>query len=245
MELNNISTYFPIDFRGRSKIGACFHIYPESVFTKKQCDEIKAATDRVWVDGLYTNTGVWINGSYSNDEWYTHIVTIGVDLSNLPKKSHNEILESIIKELNNVAGIKKIIINDGSIITNDEEKKSKLYGESEESDLDEALGLTKLDLSYIAHAEGIEGECFNYSVYFTDDTADELKANAVRNALSSFDFELIDDDYNGYMDVSVENNKVLIYLDLGNVEPQNENKIIYGVLLALNNVQGIKMVIIN
>lgn len=117
------------------------------------------------------------------------------------------------------------------------------YGEP---NWDEAVGITKLALNYTAHAEGLDGECFTYSVYFTDGTAGEEKANAVTNAINAFDFNLTrKDDYLGYRSVSAHDNKVLIYLDLGNTDPQNENKIIHGILLALNSVKGIKEVIVN
>lgn len=110
---------------------------------------------------------------------------------------------------------------------------------------DEALGLTKLSLQYPAHARGIDGENFIYSVYFTDGTADEEKAESVRQAINAYDFQLVGDDYIGYLDISANDSNVSIFLDLGNTEPQNENRIIHGILLALNSVPGIKEVILN
>lgn len=110
---------------------------------------------------------------------------------------------------------------------------------------DEALGLTKLPLQYPAHARGIDGENFIYSVYFTDGTADEEKAESVRQAINAYDFQLVGDDYIGYLDISANDSNVSIFLDLGNTEPQNENRIIHGILLALNSVSGIKEVILN
>ena len=120
-----------------------------------------------------------------------------------------------------------------------------IYDEYGQSDWDQVLGLTKLSLDYMVHAEGIEGECFTYSVYYIDDTADEEKAEAVKSAIQLYDFKLKGDDYIGYLDISIDKNKVSIYLDLGNVEPQNENNIIHGILLAINTIHGIKKVIIN
>ena len=67
----------------------------------------------------------------------------------------------------------------------------------------------------------------------------------MRNALESYDLGLADDDHAGYLSISADSDKVLIYLDIGNVREQNENKIIHGILLALNNVRGIRSVIIN
>ena len=45
--------------------------------------------------------------------------------------------------------------------------------------------------------------------------------------------------------VSKNEDKVYIYLDLGNAEPDNVNVAIHGILKALNNVPGIKSVIMN
>ena len=112
-------------------------------------------------------------------------------------------------------------------------------------ELDAMLGLTTLPLSYPAHAEGLDGECFYYSVYFTDGTADEAKADAVCKAVEAYDFNTADDGYAGYLDISATDGKVFIYLDLGNVEPQDTNNVIHGILLALNNVDGIKNVVVN
>lgn len=52
-------------------------------------------------------------------------------------------------------------------------------------------------------------------------------------------------DFGGYTDISVQDGKVMIFLDLGNVGAENEKKIIHGILLALNSVEGIKKVVIN
>lgn len=142
-----------------------------------------------------------------------------------------------------------MIVNNGDTIKEEEVTEMDNYtddfDEFGDFEWDEILGLTGLALNYTAHAEGMEGECFLYSVYFTDGTANEEQADAVRNAIQAFDFKLTDDDYIGYLDISATDNKIQIYLDLGNVAPQNENKIIHGILLALNSVQGIEKVIVN
>lgn len=236
MELDKIKTYFPVDYRGRGKSGALFYIFPEIVFDNIQFEEVRTAIQEVKkrFEGLYTNTTqsvIWI--------------TIGVDFSDFPNKCHDEIIESLIIALNNVTEIQKVVINDGRPVNDDTKSEIEEYDMVEENYWDDALGLTNLDLSYAAHVDGFDGECFDYSVYFTDDTADTAKEDAVRNAVQSFDFNVTGDDYIGYISISSDNNKVLIYLDLGNVQPQNENKIIQGILLALNSVQGIKKVIIN
>ena len=236
MNLDKIKTYFPVDYRGRAKSGAVIYIFPEMLFDKKQYEEVKTAICEVdkRFEGLYTDTTlsvVWI--------------TIGVDLSDFPKKCHDEIIECLVTELNKVTEIQKVIINDGRPVADDTKVEIEDNDEYAQSEWDQVLGLTKLSLNYTVHAEGIEGECFTYSVYYNDDTADEEKAEAVKSAIQAFDFNLKDDDYIGYLDISLDKNKVSIYLDLGNVEPQNENNIIHGILLAINNIHGIKKVIIN
>ena len=150
--------------------------------------------------------------------------------------------------MNCISGIKAVYITDnGDFMSYDdiEYDLAEVQDTFDDSSLDDFLGITRLGLSYPTHTEGIEGECFNYSVYFTDDTAGEEKAATVRNVVESFDLGLKDDDYAGYLSISADNDKVSIYLDLGNVQSGNENKVIHGILLALNNVQGIKSVIIN
>ncbi|MCM1316213.1 MAG: hypothetical protein NC040_08220 [Muribaculaceae bacterium] len=223
MEFNKINTYFPVDFRIKNKGEACFNIFPETIFTDEQLEEIEVAMDSIW--------DKYFPMCMSHERHDKDIVCIFADYQYCGEELYDEILESFMKALNNISGIKKLIINDGS--------------EFEGAGWDEFLGLTQLDLNYTVHAEGIEGECFDYTVYFTDGTADKEKADAVSNAIRDFDFKLTDNDYAGYLNVSSENDKILIYLDLGNVEPKNENKIIHGILLALDSVQGIKKVIIN
>lgn len=236
MDLDEIKTCFTVDYRGIGKNGAVLSIFPEIVFSKKQYEEVRAAIQEVRkrFDGLYTSTTqsiLWI--------------TVSVNLSNFPPKCHDEIIECLVSELNNVTEIQKVIINDGRPVADNTNVEIENNDKYEQSDWDQVLGLTKLSLDYMVHAEGIEGECFTYSVYYNDDTADEEKAEAVKSAIQLYDFKLKGNDYIGYLDISIDKNKVSIYLDLGNVEPQNENNIIHGILLAINTIHGIKKVIIN
>lgn len=112
-------------------------------------------------------------------------------------------------------------------------------------DLTKSMGLDKLGLYYSIKADGIEGECFNYSVYLDSDVTEE-KCREIGSAIGEF-FAPYDEKeiYTGYLDISKEDDKIEIYLDLGNVKPQYENVSINGILLALNNVSGIKSVVIN
>jgi hypothetical protein len=49
----------------------------------------------------------------------------------------------------------------------------------------------------------------------------------------------------GYIDVSKNDDKLNIYLDLGNTDYENQDTAIKGILKALNNIRGIKSVIVN
>lgn len=114
-----------------------------------------------------------------------------------------------------------------------------------EYELDGMMGFDKMDLYYEVHMAGIDGECFNYSVYFEDGCSD-AKLEETKKAVDEFVIPNEDEDiYMGYIDVSQNDDNVNIYLDLGNVEPEDEDIAIKGILRALNKVSGIKSVIIN
>lgn len=119
------------------------------------------------------------------------------------------------------------------------------YENEMDFDLTKAMGLDKLGLYYNIKADGIEGECFNYSIYLDGDVTEE-KCCEIGSAISEFFAPYSEKEiYTGYLNISKEDDKVEIYLDLGNVEPQYENVSINGILQALNNVSGIKSVIVN
>ena len=115
-----------------------------------------------------------------------------------------------------------------------------------QENLDRMIGLDKLELYYEAHMVGIDGECFNYNIYFKDMLNDE-KVEEIKDVIEKFknQYNDNDDSYIGYIDVSKDGNRVNIYLDLGNVSPNYENISIQGILKAINNVEGIKQVLIN
>ena len=236
MELDKIKTYFPVVFKCMGKDETFCHLFPETKFASEQYTEI---------GDLLQIISKKYEGSNITATFSATLITICVDLSGSPKKCYDEVLEAVISAMNNITGIMNALITDDGSFMNFEDIEIEEYDMVEENYWDDALGLTNLELNYAAHVDGFDGECFDYSVYFTDDTADKEKADAVRNAIQSFDFNVTGDDYIGYISISSDNNKVSIYLDLGNVQPQNENKIIQGILLALNSVQGIKKVIIN
>lgn len=119
------------------------------------------------------------------------------------------------------------------------------YEDEMDFDWTKSMGLDKLGLYYSIKVDSIEGECFNYSVYLDGDVTKE-KYKEICNAVHDFRKPYGDKDiYMGYLDISKEDDKIEIYLDLGNVAPNYENTSINGILQALNNVSGIKSVIIN
>lgn len=115
-----------------------------------------------------------------------------------------------------------------------------------ERDFDSMIGLEDLDLYYEAHLVGLDGECFIYSIYLENEISSE-KFEEIKKAIEYFseNFDYNGDDYPGYIDVSIREKNIVIFLDLGNVLPQNEDISIQGILKAINNVEGIKKVMIN
>lgn len=111
--------------------------------------------------------------------------------------------------------------------------------------LESMMGLDQLGLHYEVHMAGIEGENFYYSVYFEDNLTDK-KFEETKKAIAEFLIIYDEKDiYLGYIDVSKEDDKIAIYLDLGNTKPEYQNTAINGILKALNNVPGVQSVIIN
>ena len=94
---------------------------------------------------------------------------------------------------------------------------------------DKTMKIDKLQLNYEAHMVGCDGEMFYYSIYFE---------NAVDKACDEFG-----EDYIGYIDINIKDNIVSIYHDTGNVE--DCDSAVRAVLKSLNNVTGIKNVVIN
>jgi hypothetical protein len=118
-------------------------------------------------------------------------------------------------------------------------------GDIMEYEFDSMMGFDRLGLYFEAHLAGIDGECFNYSVYFDNGVTDE-KTDEVNKAIDEFIKPYSEKDiYMGYIDVSENDGKVNIYLDHGGVNPYDETTSINGILKALNNVKGISKVIVN
>ncbi len=106
---------------------------------------------------------------------------------------------------------------------------------------DKTMKIDKLQLNYEAHMVGCDGEMFYYSIYFENAATDE-NCNEVDNAVDKACDEF-GEDYIGYIDINIKDNIVSIYHDTGNVE--DCDSAVRTVLKSLNNVTGIKNVVIN
>lgn len=112
-----------------------------------------------------------------------------------------------------------------------------------EYEFDSMIGIDTLELYYEAHVADFDGECFTYTIYLENAITDEKLAE-INKAIEAFVAPYNEKDiYPGYIDVTKKDDKGFIYLDLGNVEDCDSS--IHGILNALNNVTGIKSVIIN
>ena len=115
-----------------------------------------------------------------------------------------------------------------------------------EYEFDNMIGLEKLDLYYKAHLVNLDGECFIYNVYL-DNEINDKKFEEIKKTIEDFskEFDYNGDKYPGYIDISVKEKNIAIFIDVGNVLPQNQNIVIQGILKAINKVKGIKKVMIN
>jgi hypothetical protein len=154
---------------------------------------------------------------------------------------YGEIMETYPGQINKLESIEVLSKASTSEISTEKSK-----GESTmENELDSMMGFDELGLYYEVHMVGIDGENFNYSVYFEENFTDE-KLTEVNNAITEFLAPYNDKDiYLGYIDVSKNDDKLSIYLDLGNTDYEYQDTAIKGILKALNNIQGIKSVIVN
>ena len=112
-------------------------------------------------------------------------------------------------------------------------------------DFNEIFGIDGLGLYYKADVVGFDGENFIYNVYYDADVEDTILEdvqNAVESMIESFEEE---DEYCGYIDITKEEDRISIFHDLGGVESEDDNAMIHNILIALNNVKGIKNVMIN
>ena len=106
------------------------------------------------------------------------------------------------------------------------------------------LHLDKVKTYFPIECEGIYGEEFIYSIYF-DDLLVDKHFEDVRNLLDYLqDDNSLDDHYLGYVEAIVLDNRVVIIHDIGNVG-EKDTLAVHDVLTGLNDIRGIKKVVIN
>lgn len=237
MGLDDFKAYFPIEIRTMGPKQVVVNVYAETCFDYPQVDRyLWGRTKKFWPT---PQIGSGEKLKFVMDCW---------------NREYEEIepyLVDFLKELSVIPGIKKIVINNG-IDTEEERQYEQMIIEAAAAEakkrarksrpkfdeaLDNSIGLDKLELNYTAHMVGCDGECFNYSVYFKRG-AGEKELEAVQSLVENYDFGI---EYEGYIDVQLEDDLVTIFLDLGNVDPEECDLMIQGILLALNGIKDLKV----
>jgi hypothetical protein len=221
-EMKQPITLFPVEYEGELRGDICILIYPETAFSTEQQHQISEIAMTVWKQYFPMTM---------SQEASPQVCTICADYRYCEEQYHDEIPAAFPAALNKVSGIGKIVIQGSD-------------PNAEPEDFSDSLRIDKSALHYPVRTEELDGEMLIYSIYFKGG-ADEQNVNAVREAVKAYDFQLVDDDYAGYISISEKDGKAFVYLDLGNTKPQNEYKIIQGILLAVNDIPDIEKVIIN
>lgn len=132
------------------------------------------------------------------------------------------------------------------IITEPEKTTPHLEDEQEDFEMaynfDDMFKFNELNTYFDIHVAGLDGECFEYNIYF-EGAADENKAEEISAAIDQWQSQYDEEDYLGYIDISLEEDHVFVYLDLGSIEDCDRS--IYGIVEAFKDVQGIREVIVN
>lgn len=132
------------------------------------------------------------------------------------------------------------------IITEPEKTTPHLEDEQEDFEMaynfDDMFKFNELNTYFDIHVAGLDGECFEYNIYF-EGAADENKAEEISAAIDQWQSQYDEEDYLGYIDISLEEDHVFVYLDLGSIEDCDRS--IYGIVEAIKDVQGIREVIVN
>ena len=242
--ISEFNGYFEIEDRGISPGNAYLHVFAKKLFTQGKVDSIRQLASKMPIYKDSCQTG----GGYS--------VVVNLRCTDHDQDEIEKYILSFLEELDaNVTNIKYILIDD-SEMTEEEAKEEAAFRQllaSVQQDitlnLDSMVGLEQLDLNYSAHVVNFYGESYILSICFQGG-AGEAETQAVRDVIRSFDFKLEGDDYAGDIGVELKDGKVLLGLDLGGVKPKNENKVLHGILLALNGikdreVKDISQVLIN
>ena len=250
MGIDDFKAYFPIEIRTMGPFVIVFNVYAETCFDYIQVSYYLSGRTRKFRFAPQIGNGEKLKFVMEcRDREYEEIEPYLVEL---------------LEVLNTIPGIRKVVINNGKD-TEEERKYEQMIIEATatkqkkktvkkpkmkfDEELDGSIGLDSLDLNYTAHVADLDGECFTFSVHFQRGAGQE-ELEAVRSLLENYDFGAGEDDYAGYIDTELEDDRVTIFLDLGNVEPEDCDPVIQGILLALNGLKDLKvkqieMVLIN
>lgn len=237
MGLDDFKAYFPIEIRTMGPFKVVFNVYAETRFDYEQISRY-----------LFGRHGkIWFAPPIGNNEKLKFVM----DCRDREFEEIEHVMVEFLEMISKIPGIKKLVINNG-IDTEEERQYEQMIIEAAAAEakkrarksrpkfdeaLDNSIGLDKLELNYTAHMAGCDGECFNYSVYFKRG-AGEKELEAVQSLVENYDFGI---EYEGYIDVQLEDDLVTIFLDLGNVDPEECDLMIQGILLALNGIKDLKV----
>lgn len=116
---------------------------------------------------------------------------------------------------------------------------------TEKADMGAYMGFDKLGLGYDVSMDGIDGEMFDYSVYF-DHEVTQADRDAVSAEIDKLYENYDEDAYYGdislWQDESFDKEKVVVVLDLGNAD---DGSMITDILEAIDRVDGVSRVVIN
>ena len=241
MGLDDFKAYFPIEIRTMGPYKVVLNVYAETRF-----DHVKVDNYLAGKRGKF-----WFGPQIGNGEKLKFVL----DCRDWEFEKLEPVLVEFLETLSEIPGIRKLVINNG-IDTEEERRYEQMIIEAAaaktnkkvvtesipkiDDKWDESIGLDSLDLNYTAHMVGCDGECFNFTIYFPQGAGQE-ELEAVRSLLENYEFGLGEDEYIGYIDGSLENGLVMIFLDLGNVDPEDCDPVIQGILLALNGLKDLKV----
>jgi len=100
---------------------------------------------------------------------------------------------------------------------------------------DDMFKFNELNTYFDVHVAGLDGECFEYSIYF-EGTADETRVEEISAAIDQWQSQYDEEDYLGYIDISLKEYHVFVYLDLGSIMKvfsSEETSIVYKRLAPL------------
>lgn len=177
---------------------------------------------------------------------------VGIELS-LNQINTDKGVLGIFKALNEIDSIESVILDkltsDGYDSSSQEDSSSDVEFDSsdpanKQADevYNELFGIPKLGLYYPVHFRGLDGENFTYNVIFSD-AIDQSKLDTLASEIVKALGDDTDSSFSGYYNIKKPaDNRIQIYLDLGNADNDNA---VTGILKAINAIDGVKEVIMN